>query len=42
MKVKLKREIVTMGQPDIDPNQCVGSYASPQEWNALVDDPEMW
>ena len=41
MKVKLKREIVTMGQPDIDPNQCVGRYASPQEWNALIDDPEV-
>ena len=41
MKVKLKREIVTMGQSDIDPNQCVGRYASPQEWNALIDDPEV-
>ena len=41
MKVKLKREIVTMGQDDIDPNECVGRYASPQEWNALIDDPEV-
>jgi UPF0176 protein len=41
MKVKLKREIVTMGQADIDPNECVGRYASPQEWNALIDDPEV-
>lgn len=41
MKVKLKREIVTMGQEDIDPNECVGRYASPREWNALVDDPEV-
>lgn len=40
MKVKLKKEIVTMGRPGIDPNQCVGRYASPQEWNALVDDPD--
>ena len=40
MKVKLKREIVTMGLEDIDPNQSVGRYASPEEWNDLVDDPE--
>ena len=40
MKVKLKKEIVTMGRPGIDPKQCVGRYASPEEWNALVDDPD--
>jgi UPF0176 protein len=40
MKVKLKREIVTMGLEDIDPNQSVGRYASPGEWNELIDDPE--
>lgn len=40
MKVKLKKEIVTMGRPGIDPNQCVGRYASPEEWNSLVDDPD--
>jgi len=40
MKVKLKKEIVTMGRPGIDPNQCVGRYATPEQWNALVDDPE--
>ena len=40
MKVKLKREIVTMGLEDIDPNQSVGRYASPVEWNELIDDPE--
>lgn len=40
MKVKLKKEIVTMGRPGIDPNQCVGRYASPEQWNKLVDDPE--
>ena len=40
MKVKLKREIVTMGLEDIDPNQSVGRYASPSEWNELIDDPE--
>ena len=41
MKVKLKREIVTMGKMDIDPHKCVGRYASPREWNALIDDPEV-
>lgn len=39
-KVKLKREIVTMGLAGVDPNQSVGRYASPEEWNELVDDPE--
>lgn len=40
MKVKLKREIVTMGIDDIDPNLCAGRYATPEQWNALVDDPD--
>ncbi|MDG2459727.1 MAG: rhodanese-related sulfurtransferase [Luminiphilus sp.] len=40
MKVKLKKEIVTMGIDDIDPTACVGCYATPQQWNALIDDPE--
>ena len=31
MKVRLKREIVTMGQPDIDPENSVGTYVSPQD-----------
>ncbi len=37
MKVRLKREIVTMGQPDIDPLAGVGHYVEPQDWNALID-----
>ncbi|WP_372864741.1 rhodanese-related sulfurtransferase [Spongiibacter sp.] len=41
MKVKLKKEIVTMGVPDIDPNQVVGSYVKPKDWNALISDPEV-
>lgn len=41
MKVKLKKEIVTMGVEDIDPNQVVGTYVKPQDWNALIDDPEV-
>ncbi len=40
MKVKLKREIVTMGQPDVDPLARVGNYVAPAAWNALISDPE--
>jgi len=36
MKVRLKREIVTMGQPDVDPTAGTGSYIEPEEWNALI------
>ncbi|PNU06219.1 rhodanese-related sulfurtransferase [Novosphingobium guangzhouense] len=39
MKVRLKREIVTMGEPDIDPLASVGTYVDPQDWNALISDP---
>jgi len=40
-KVKLKKEIVTMGVEDIDPNQIVGSYVKPADWNALISDPDV-
>jgi UPF0176 protein len=40
MKVRLKKEIVTMGVPDIDPLEGVGAYVDPQDWNALISDPE--
>ncbi len=40
MKVRLKREIVTMGQPDVDPLARVGNYVRPAEWNALISDPD--
>ncbi|QFT78309.1 rhodanese-related sulfurtransferase [Erythrobacter sp. THAF29] len=40
MKVRLKREIVTMGQPDIDPRASVGHYVSPADWNDLISDPD--
>ncbi|EJU09542.1 rhodanese domain-containing protein [Sphingomonas sp. LH128] len=40
MKVRLKREIVTMGQPDIDPLAIVGTYVEPEDWNALIADPD--
>jgi UPF0176 protein len=41
MKVRLKREIVTMGVPGIDPTLVVGTYVKPQDWNALVGDPDV-
>ena len=40
-KVKLKKEIVTMGVPGIDPNRQVGTYVEPKDWNALLNDPEV-
>ncbi|HEX4843368.1 MAG TPA: rhodanese-related sulfurtransferase [Limnobacter sp.] len=40
LKVKLKREIVTMGVNGIDPNRLVGRYVKPADWNALIQDPE--
>jgi UPF0176 protein len=40
MKVKLKKEIVTMGVETIDPTHVVGTYVSAQEWNALISDPD--
>ncbi len=39
LKVRLKREIVTMGQPDIDPLSGTGAYVAPADWNALIADP---
>ena len=41
MKVKLKKEIVTMGIEGIDPNQVVGTYVKPRDWNALISDPDV-
>ncbi|MBR9756067.1 MAG: rhodanese-related sulfurtransferase [Gammaproteobacteria bacterium] len=40
-KVKLKREIVTMGVEGIDPRHTVGTYVEPKDWNALISDPEV-
>ena len=36
MKVRLKREIVTMKVPGLDPNHLVGTYVAPADWNALL------
>ena len=41
LKVKLKREIVTIGVPEVSPARQVGTYVSPQDWNALITDPEV-
>ena len=40
-KVKLKKEIVTMGIEGIDPKQVVGTYVKPKDWNALISDPDV-
>jgi UPF0176 protein len=41
IKVKLKKEIVTMGIEGIDPKQVVGTYVKPKDWNALISDPDV-
>ncbi|SMX32007.1 oxygen-dependent tRNA uridine(34) hydroxylase TrhO [Maliponia aquimaris] len=41
MKVRLKKEIVTMGLPDVDPRARVGHYVAPQDWNALIRAPDV-
>ncbi|MEZ0231626.1 MAG: rhodanese-related sulfurtransferase [Methylophilaceae bacterium] len=41
MKVRLKKEIVTLGVPGIDPNKKVGTYVKPEDWNALISDPDV-
>ncbi|MFV0359081.1 rhodanese-related sulfurtransferase [Tropicimonas sp.] len=41
MKVRLKREIVTMGQPDVDPTASVGTHVDPADWNALISAPDV-
>jgi UPF0176 protein len=39
MKVRLKKEIVTLGEPQTDPLRRVGTYVSPAEWNRLLEEP---
>jgi len=41
MKVRLKKEIVTLRVPELDPNKTVGQYVKPADWNALLTDPEV-
>lgn len=40
MRVRLKKEIVTLGRSDIKPQQSTGRHVSPDEWNKLIDDPD--
>ena len=41
MKVKLKKEIVTLGVPDVSPTKIVGKYVKPKDWNSIISDPEV-
>ncbi len=41
LKVRLKKEIVTLGDPQVNPLRRVGTYVAAQDWNALIADPEV-
>ena len=41
MRVRLKKEIVTLGRPDILPHRKTGTYVQPEDWNRLIEDPEV-
>jgi len=41
LKVKLKKEIVTLGVSDIDPKNSNGTYVKPSDWNELINDPDV-
>lgn len=41
MKVRLKKEIVTMGVPHVKPSEMAGQYVKPEDWNALISDPDV-
>ena len=41
MKVRLKREIVTLGVEGVDPTTQVGEYVTPNKWNDLISDPDV-
>ena len=41
MKVRLKREIVTLGVPDVHPALMAGRYVKPEDWNQLIDEPDV-
>jgi UPF0176 protein len=40
MKVRIKKEIVTIGIPDVNPNEVVGTYLEPEEWNKVISAPD--
>ncbi|MGL5074843.1 MAG: rhodanese-related sulfurtransferase, partial [Waterburya sp.] len=41
LKVKIKSEIVTLGMPEVNPTQQVGTYVAPQDWNQVISNPEV-
>jgi UPF0176 protein len=41
MKVRIKKEIVTLGEPAADPIRRVGTYVAPEDWNTLISDPDI-
>ena len=41
MKVKLKKEIVTLGIHGVSPTKVVGTYVKPEDWNSIISDPEV-
>lgn len=41
LRVRLKKEIVTLGRPDLKPHERVGTYVAPKDWNALIEDPDV-
>jgi UPF0176 protein len=41
MRVRVKKEIVSLGRPDIRPHEGTGTYVPPEEWNALIEDPNV-
>ena len=41
LKVRLKKEIVTLGDPTVDPTRQVGTYVAPEDWNALLAAPDV-
>jgi len=41
MKIKLKKEIVTLGVPSVSPTKVVGKYVKPQDWNTIISDPDI-
>lgn len=40
-KVRPKKELITLRKPEADPNKLVGTYVNPEDWNDLINDPEV-
>lgn len=40
VRVKLKKEIVSLGMPTVSPVERVGKYVNPKDWNSLISDPD--